>query len=174
MELHIKKHEFYKINFTKVLSKKAGGLELQIKYKLPPDVKTACISYVRGYERRVKEYHQKRDDILNSGKTVSYDISRVMGGGGGGEAFNKTIQLQKIETHFDTKIIRAVEQAKNGIGSDIWDDEQRRKLIDTVWDCCIEGRRFVFRYYNLKMDKATFYRRRNKFLYNIAKYLDEI
>jgi len=147
---------------------------MQTKYKLPPDVKTACISYVRGYERRVGEYEEKRDEIIGASRGISYDIGRVGGGGKTDVIFNKTLKLQELETYFGTKIIRAVEQAKNQIGSDIQSGEQRKKLTDAIWDCCLYGRNFVYIYYNLKMDKATFYRRRNRFLYNIAQYLNEI
>ena len=91
----------------------------------------------------------------------------------GSEPETKTLLLGKIETHFDTKIMRAVEQATLRIGDDIADEKEREKLREAIIDCCKDRRRFVFRYYGLKMCKSTFYNRLNKFLYEIAKKLKE-
>lgn len=146
---------------------------MQNKYKLPEDTKTACISYVRGYKRFVYEYHKKRNDIIYSGKETSFD--KMPGNGRlSDEPYSKTVKLDEIENHFDTKIMRAVEQATLHIGVDIPDEEERRKLKEAIIDCCREGRRFVFRYCGLDMGKSSFYRRRNKFLYEIANYLRNI
>lgn len=143
---------------------------MQNKYKLPEDTKTACISYVRGYKRLVYEYHKKRDDIIYSGKNISFD--RIPGGGTlSDEPYDKMVRLQEIEGHFDTKIMRAVEQAILHIGVDVLDEGERQRLKEAIIDCCKDGRRFVFRYCGLDMGKSTFYERRNKFLYEISKYL---
>jgi len=144
----------------------------QNKYKLPEPVKTACIAYVRDYKRLLYEYNQKRDIVLNAQKNVSFG-SPSGGSGGNSEPHSKTIKLDDIENHLDTKIMRAVERAKLLIGDDICDDGERGKLREAMIDCCKDGRRFIFRYYGLDMDKSTFYRRRSKFLYEIAKNLKE-
>ena len=144
----------------------------QNKYKLPEDVKTACSSYVRGYKRLVYEYQKKRDNILNAQKSTSF-IKLSGGYNETSEPQNKTLLLEKIETHFDTKIMRAVEQAILHIGDDMRDEKEREKLREAITDCCKDRRRFVFQYYGLDMDKSTFYRRRNKFLTEIAEYLKE-
>ena len=144
----------------------------QNKYKLPEDVKTACSAYVRGYKRLVYEYYQKRDIVLNAQKNNS--IVNLTGGyNDSSEPLAKTMLLEKIETHIDTKIMRAVEQAMLHIGDDLPDENERVKLREAIIDCCKDRRQFVFRYYGLDMDKSTFYRRRNKFLYEISKYLTE-
>lgn len=146
---------------------------MQNKYKIPEDVKTACISYVKGYKRLVYEYHKKRNDIIYAGKNTSFD--KLPGNGRmSDEPCDKTVKLDEIEGHFDTKIMKAVEQAKLHIGVDIPDEDERQRLKEAIVDCCRDGRRFVFRYCGLNMDKATFYRRRNKFLCEIAKYLKNI
>ena len=144
----------------------------QNKYKLPEDLKTACTAYVRGYKRYVYEYHQKRDMILNSQKNASF-VNASSGHSENSDPHNKTVLLEKTENHLDTKIMRAVEQATLHIGDDMADENERAKLREAIVDCCKDRRRFVFRYYNLKMDKSTFYRRWNKFLYEIAKNLQE-
>ena len=37
------------------------------RYRLPPDVKAAALSYVQGYKRRRIEYKKKYNDIINAG-----------------------------------------------------------------------------------------------------------
>jgi len=145
---------------------------MQNKYKLPEDVKTACSAYVRGYKRLVYEYNQKRDIIINSQKNKSF-ASPAGGYGESSEPEIKAQLLEKLEQHINTKIMKAVEQAELHIGDDLPDENERVKLREAIIDCCKDRRRFVFRYYGLDMDKSTFYRRRNKFLYEISKYLTE-
>jgi len=66
----------------------------------------------------------------------------------------------------------AVEQAKVCIGIDLQDEDMRQMLMAAVWDSCMHGRNFKFMYYDLPMDKATFYDRRAQFLRNIAQNLN--
>jgi len=146
----------------------------QNKYKLPEDLKTACKAYVRGYKRRVYEYNQKRDDVLNAQKDMSYDMPLSGSSRNNSEPHDKAVRLEEIESHLDTRIMRAIEQAGILIGNDILDESERSRLREAIFDCCKDGRRFVFRYYNLSMDKSTFYRHWNRFLYGIAQNLKDI
>lgn len=143
----------------------------QTKYKLPDDLKLQCLSLVKGYKRRVKLYHDRRNDIIYGGGSAPTGlpagdcISDTTG--------NKALKLQKIEVLYDTVAMRAVEKAKFLIGLDCAEDE-RQKLMEAIWDSCIEGRNFIFNYRNLSVGKDNFYERRRKFLYDIAKYLESL
>lgn len=141
----------------------------QTKYPLPDDLKTQLISIVRGYNRRVRLYHDRRDAIIYGspeppdGQPKSNCKSDIVA--------SKLLELEKIEQLFDTKAMRAVEQAKVQIGNDLLSERQRQKLTDAIWDSCIHGRNFRFNYYDLAVSKSNFYERRRKFLYHIATYL---
>ena len=152
------------------------------KYKLPEDLKWHCIWLVRGHERRVALYNERRNAVLhgssqpaivdhrtNDGEIIGVHISR--GSGKSDPTAGKAIKLEKIENMTDTKIIRAVEQSKFLIGTDC-DERQRQRLATAIWDSCVLGRDFIFDYYDVPMDKATFYRRRMKFLWSIALLMD--
>jgi len=164
------------------------------KKVLPDDLKMQCIGMVRGYDRRVVLYHERRNAVLyaspapvieryrdgqegkrrgesKSGKKVEpweYAGTLVPRGNALHDpTASKAELLESIEQLPDTKMMRAVEQAKFVIGVDC-DEEIRQALAAAIWDCCIYGRNFKFQHYDLPMDKATFYDRRARFLRNIA------
>lgn len=151
----------------------------QTKYRLPSDLKDLCLSFVRGYDRRVKLYHGRRHDVIyasSTSKVISSigkdgkETGEFIGRGSdvGDPTHDRVVRLEKIEGLQDTKIMRAVEQAKLTIGTD-WDETQRQRLINAIWDSCNEGRNFILEYYNLPIGKDNFYEHRRRFLWNIAK-----
>ena len=148
------------------------------KYKLPEDLKWHCIWLVRGHDRRVELYHERRNEILHGspspmvvdhmtsdGEVIG--VQKLRGNRVSDSTASKAIMLESIEKLTDTKMIRAVEQAKFLIGADC-SEEQRQRLSAAIWDSCILGRDFAFDYYNIPMSRDTFYSRRREFLYNIA------
>ena len=144
----------------------------QTKYFLPSDLKMRCLSYVRGYSRMSKIYLDEREEILKSSPAPS--DGQPKGNTNGDECLTKTILLQKLEEKHDTKIIKAIDNAKLNIGINILSEKERERLIEAVVDSCIEGRNFIFEYRNLYISKSAFYNERQCFLYYIAKKLNFI
>ena len=142
----------------------------QTKYKLPDDLKKQCLSLVQGYKRRVYIYHQRRNAIIYA--SPAPPDGQPKGSMTGDNTARKTEKLEKIEDYFDTRAMRAVEQSLNTVGVDLVDESHRKRLMDAVWDSCIEGRNFIFEYRNLPIGKTNFYERRREFLYKIAKLMD--
>ena len=148
----------------------------QTKYPMPSHVKALALADVRGYEYRLEQYHRKIEEVLHS-SYKPFDTYEV----GNEERYfyhshsNQTSRpvegtqsrLEAIENHPETIRMRAVEQAKHGIGIDL-PQEQREKLAAAIWDSCIYGRNFTFSHYNLPTNKTTFYERRREFLWYIA------
>ena len=171
------------------------------KYKLPDDLKWQCIWLVRGYDRRVVLYHERLNSVLHSSpppavdsykdgeegkdkkesksgrKIEEWDYAGTLTPRGNklyDSTASKALQLEYIDQLPDTKMMQAVEQAKFLIGVDL-EESQRQYLVKAIWESCILGRNFKFEYRSLHMDKATFYRRRMKFLWDIAvtmKFID--
>ena len=137
----------------------------QTKYKLPDDLKIRCIALVRGYKRMLKEYGERRYDIIYSSP---HSDDQPKGSGIGDINFSKTVKLQKLEESYDAKAIKAVDTAKLHIGLDIANEKERQKLTEAIWDSCIQGRNFILAYRNLCVGKDNFYERRRGFLYEIA------
>ena len=162
---------------------------------LPDDLKKQCIQIVRGHDRRVLLYHMRRDDVLHSSQSpelVMHDdgkrfvevadkngriktADRGLAGAlipRSGRLHDPTLtkaqKLEHIDTLPDTKMMVAVDQAKLLIGLDC-DEDIRQKLMEAIWDSCIYGRNFKLEHYDIPVSKATFYRRRTEFLYNIAR-----
>lgn len=154
---------------------------------LPDDVRQTCIQIVRGYDRRVREFYNRRRDIIEGVPTrfevikdkenpedwqksahfyppSSHSPSKV--------AEDKAMQLLGLEELADTKRMRAVEAAKESIGLDL-PEPMRRKLVDAVMLNCKSGKKYRYEILDLEgIGRTDFYNRRTMFLYDIAKRLE--
>lgn len=153
---------------------------------LPDDIKKTCLAIFQGYNRRVKWYHEQRRNIIESG-FVSFSTYKNEAGEecrdySGGQANNigrplesKGDALLALENHPETRRMKAVEQAKLTIGCDIENEELRQRLVDSIMLNCESGRNYPFEILNLtEFSRMDFYRRKNSFLCEMAKYLDMI
>lgn len=155
------------------------------KPALPYDLRQECLWIVRGYDRRVKAYHEARRNVIDAASCQFVDLSpaegerdgsRVYlphGSGAGRPNESKYDQLQAIERWPETKKMRAVEQAKLQIGLDLENEEMRQRLTECVMLNCQSGKRYPYRYLNLPyISERDFYRRREEFLLEIADHLN--
>lgn len=115
--------------------------------RLPEDVKQTCLWLARGYQRRLKEYQ----------------------GGGyrtGGRRNGKTKAAREVER------MVAVEQALVAVGADIEVDELREQLRTAMMLNIESGRQYPYEKLHLDaVSRSDFYRRKDKFLYDIATRL---
>jgi hypothetical protein len=71
--------------------------------------------------------------------------------------------------------MRAVEEAKLQVGLDQPTEEARQRLTQGIILNCENGRAYPFEYLNITgISRSDFYRRRDEFLLEIAKYLKMI
>ena len=153
---------------------------------LPDDVRQICIQLVRGYDRRVQNYHNQRQEII-SGSSCRFQVIKDKDDPTDWEkntyfyppsahnasrtAEDITQRLLVLEELPETKRMRAVEQAKLNIGLDL-PDELRRKLAEAIWLNCKSGRRYPYTcFYLAGIEKTNFYDRRTEFLRSIAESL---
>lgn len=139
------------------------------KQAIPYDVRQEVLWIVRGYERRVKEYHEARNQIING----SCCNNGIPGGSEcGRSAENKAVKLEALENLPETKRMRAVDQAKRNIGMDLENEWMRQRLADGIMLNCESRHEYPFRYMNLTgISQTDFYRRKDGFLTEIAKFL---
>ena len=139
------------------------------KATLPYDVRLECIAYVRGYPRRVRAYREARAEIL--GGTHSTTEGMPTGSGAGRPAESKAEQLAAIENWPETKKMRAVEYAIDRCGRDIGSDTIRRQLIYGIMRNCQGKHKYARNRIVIPgISEATFSRRKERFLHDIAKY----
>ena len=142
------------------------------KPNLPYDVRQECLWIVRGYDRRVKAYHEARREVID-GTACGDGMPRKPGVGRPAE--NKAEQLAAIEDWPETQKMRAVEQAKLHIGEDIQSEELRQRLAEGIWLNCQSHRKYPYAILNLPgISERTFRRRKESFLSEIAKFLEII
>lgn len=139
------------------------------KATLPYDVRLECIAYVRGYPRRVRAYREARAEILDG--THSATEGMPTGSGAGRPAESKVEQLAAIENWPETKKMLAVEYAMDRCGRDIGSDTIRRQLIYGIMRNC-QGKHKYSRNRIIVpgISEATFRRKKEKFLFDIATY----
>lgn len=139
------------------------------KATLPYDVRLECIAYVRGYPRRVRAYREARAEIL--GGTHSATEGMPAGPGTGRPAESKAEQLAAIENWPETKKMLAVEYAMDRCGRDLDSDAIRRQLIYGIMHNCQGKHKYARNRIVIPgISEATFSRRKERFLHDIAKY----
>lgn len=153
---------------------------------LPYDIRQECLWIVRGYDRRVKAYHEARRQVIDGTACGFVDTRpkknkpsvRVYlphGSGDSRPAESKTEQLAAIEDWPETQKMRAVEQAKLHIGLDLQNEELRQRLTEGIWLNCMSHRKYPFAILNLPgISERTFRRRKEAFLSEIAEFLGMI
>lgn len=154
---------------------------------LPDDVRQLCIQLVRGYDRRVQNYHNQRQEII-SGSSCRFQVIKdkddptdwkkntyvypPSAHNASRTAEDITQRLLGLEELPETKRMRAVEYAKMKIGLDL-PNELRRKLTEAIWLNCKSGRRYPYRVLDVDgFSERGFYRRRDIFLMDVANNLD--
>lgn len=153
---------------------------------LPDDIRQTCIQLVRGYDRRVRNYYDRRREIIDSSpdhhevikdkddpddwrKSTYFYAPSAHNTSRTGE--DKALQLIGLEELPETKRMRAVEQAKLQIGLDL-PEEMRKKLTEAILLNCRSGRRFPYRVLDVDgFSERGFYREREAFLVSIAERL---
>lgn len=148
------------------------------KAMMPYDIRQECLWIVRGYDRRVKAYHEARREIIDGaacGFADKKNGERVYlphSGGDGRPVENKMEQLAAIEDWRETQRMRAVENAKLHIGLDLENEELRQRLTEGILLNCISHRKYPYTILDLPgISERTFRRRKDRFLSDIAEYL---
>lgn len=158
--------------------------------RLPDDVKMNCISLVKGYDRRRREYRLRREELMH---TTPNNIITLRDPDdpdnenkhegvllpGSHHASRTTEDIAErilgLENQADTQRMRAVEYATDRIGLDLVDKAERDALRKAIFLSCTQGRKYPFeRLGVIGMERSCFYDRRMKFLTDIAKYMDMI
>ena len=142
--------------------------------RIPYHIKQEAIWIVRGYDQRRRNYGQMRAEIL--GRTVA--------GAGDGTPHgsdvthpteDKALELQRLERWPEVKKMRAVEYAERQIGQDILSDEVRERLKNAIMQNTKSGRRFPFERLGIsEFSRRDFYRRKDKFLLDVASFLEMV
>lgn len=147
--------------------------------EFPNDIKQMCLWLVRGYDRMVRNYLKKREDIIYETPCsfATYvdkgeECHQYFGHSGtvGNPVANKQERLEAIESQSETKRMRAVEQAQLFIGDDVQSEEVRQRLKQGILLNCKSGRNYPFEILNLsEFSQRDFYRRKDRFLTKIAE-----
>lgn len=154
---------------------------------LPDDVRGICILIVRGYQRRRQEYMLRRDELMNNtpdnivtirDRDNPDDESKHEGvlipsaHNASRTAEDIADRILGLDTLPETKRMRAVEYAVKRIRRDI-PETMRKKLIQAIFLNCQSGKKYPFKVLDIDgFSERGFYRERDKFLLDIADYLD--
>lgn len=154
---------------------------------IPDDVRQTCIQIVRGYDRRKREYYDRRRDIIE-GSTARFEVIKDKEDPDNWEKTSyfyppsshsvsktgedKAMQLLALEELPETKRMRAVEEARATIGLDL-PEGMRNKLVDAIILNCKSGKKYRYEILDVEgIGRTDFYTRRTRFLIDIAKRLE--
>lgn len=144
--------------------------------RLPNDIVLAALQLVRGQARRKAEYKRQVDEIiLRSGTNfVDTTIMRVYlphaGGNSNDITADKAEAIQQLETQRDVQIMRAIDAAADEIGADIQSATVRAALQKAIALNCKACRTWTYERLEVPgISRIEFYRRRRKYLENVAQ-----
>lgn len=144
---------------------------MQTKYKIDRDTRTLILKYIRKYDEYRKWYECERDRILYPSP------KQADGTPGSGKLSDPTLssaeRLEFLEKEHKSRVIRAIDQARHMIGTDISQTlEQEETLRRCIWLSCLNAREYPFEAFDglIFVSRRQFYRYKNQFM-NDIKYL---
>lgn len=150
------------------------------KTKLPRYIQQQCLWIVRGYRPCKRDYNERRRDIMEGGgaRFTTYEVN-----GEERRAYlpgahtasrtteDKQMQLESLEHTQLYRQMKAVEHARDRVGAGL-PDMIRETLREAIMTNCESGRQYPFeRLYTVGISRASFYRYREAFLWDIANEL---
>lgn len=149
------------------------------KRDLDDDIKQQALWIVRGYKASLRRYMAARQDVIlatpcSFGEYVSGGETRRQyfphSSDVGRPVENMQQALERLEQSPDARRVAAVDKAKLLIGEDLQDGELRRKLTNAILLNCESGRNYPFEILGVDgLSRRDFYRRRNRFLHDVAE-----
>ena len=149
------------------------------KKALDEDIKQQALWIVRGYKASLRRYMAARQDVIlatpcSFGEYVSGGETRRQyfphSSDVGRPVENMQQALERLERCPDARRVAAVDKAKLLIGEDLQDGELRRKLTNAILLNCESGRNYPFEILGVDgLSRRDFYRRRNRFLHDVAE-----
>lgn len=149
--------------------------------RLPNDIVLAALQLVRGQARRKAEYKRQADDIIMRSGTNFVDTTTSCGapvrvylphaGGNSNDiTADKAEAIQQLETQRDVQIMRAIDAAADEIGADIQSATVRAALQKAIALNCKACRTWTYERLEVPgISRIEFYRRRRKYLENVAQ-----
>ena len=148
--------------------------------RLPNDIVLAALQLVRGQARRKAEYKRQVDEIILRSGTNFVDTAtggapvRVYlphaGGNSNDITADKAEAIQQLETQRDVQIMRAIDAAADEIGADIQSATVRAALQKAIALNCKACRTWTYERLEVPgISRIEFYRRRRKYLENVAQ-----
>lgn len=149
--------------------------------RLPNDTVLAALQLVRGQARRKAEYKRQVDEIILRSSTNFVDTTTRCGtpmrvylpcanGSASDITADKAEAIQQLETQRDVQIMRAIDAAADEIGADIQSATVRAALQKAIALNCKDCRTWTYERLEVPgISRIEFYRRRRKYLENVAQ-----
>ena len=148
------------------------GDSMQTKYKIDRDTRTLLLKYIRKYDEYKKWYQCERAAIMYPSRTPGDGMPR--GGYMGDPTLTAAEKLERLDDENKTRIIRAIDQARNIMFADVADDTEREKLMNAIWLSCVNPWEYPFEMFagSIACERRQFYYYKNIFLNEIKRGLN--
>lgn len=148
------------------------GDSMQTKYKIDRDTRTLLLKYIRKYDEYKKWYQCERAAIMYPSRTPGDGMPR--GGYMGDPTLTAAEKLERLDEENKTRIIRAIDHARNTMFTDVANESQRERLMNAIWLSCINPWEYPFEIFAgaISCERRQFYRYKNEFLNRIKRELN--
>lgn len=139
---------------------------MQTKYRIDRDTRTLILKYIRKYDEYMTWYLSERERIINP----SRQLRKTPGSPNIGDPTLTAAQrLEQVENSHRAHVVRAIDQARLNIGTDILDEKQSLAMRRAIWLSCLNGGEYNFEAFVglVSCERAQFYRYKNQFLNDI-------
>ena len=145
------------------------------KDKIDKATRQIITGYLRNYEAYKRWRNEKIEKLTflkahNIEMVASkYEYSDITG--------ELAAKLEEIEINHKSKVVKAIEKARNEIGASVeMLQEQRETFRLSVWLSCIEPKKYTYEKlyarFLFPVSRMDFFRHKNRFLNNIKKYIE--
>lgn len=148
---------------------------MQNKYKLPDYLKLNALAIVKSYKSYRKEIEDEENGIFSFGsghyETIGQERVYLPSGKGGKSSptEDQAMRLEKLHTSYPYKCVQAVDSALDSVLKN-YTRTHSEKIRAALIRSCECGRTFNFDYSGIDgLSRASFYRLKNQFLYQICK-----
>jgi len=138
--------------------------------KLSSEQQELALYLVKGYKRRKLEYQQAVSSITSLSRSSQASLDLPRGSTPADPTALKAAKLESLDHQENARAVRAVEKAREAIGSDIADADLRRKLRTAVWYSLTEPAAATYAAWVLEgISRHSFRRRKIGFLREVYR-----
>lgn len=141
---------------------------MQAQYKIDRDTRTLILKYIRKYDEYLMWYKSERDRIMSPlHEVLRFSTSKSTNVKD--DTLSAVEALERLDNSHRAKVIKAIDEARNQIGSIIESDKELLAIRRAIWLSCLNASEYNFEVFAgaICCERRQFYKYKNAFLNDI-------